>query len=92
MSTGKAQQTRVTYSALQSTLKSLETPQVGASVSMQILSQNKSIFNLVTKSHYFKKLSYYDPTRSLRCIKKQFIAQEIKQIALPKIGCGLDIL
>ena len=31
-------------------------------------------------------------TRSLRCMKNQLIEQEIKQIALPKIGCGLDKL
>ena len=92
MSEGIAQQIRDAYPALQPALKSLETPQVGASVSRHIPSQNKSIFNLVTKSQYFKKLSYYDLTRSLRCMKKQLIAQRIKQIALFIIGCGLDKL
>ena len=92
MSKGIAQQIRDAYPALQPTLRSIETPQVGASVSMHIPSQNKSIFNLVTKSQYFKKPSYHDLTRSLRCMKKQLIEQGIKQIALPKIGCGLDKL
>ena len=92
MSVGIAQQIREVYPTLQPTLKSIETPQVGASVSMHIPSQNKSIFNLVTKSQYFKKPSYYDLTRSLRSMKKQLIEQGIKQIALPKIGCGLDKL
>ena len=92
MSKGIAQQIRDAYPALQPTLRSIETPQVGASVSMNIPSQNKSIFHLVTKSQYFKKPSYYDLTRSLRCMKKQLIEQGIKQIAFPKIGCGLDKL
>ena len=92
MSAGIAQQIREVHPTLQPTLKSIETPQVGASVSMSIPSQNKSIFNLVTKSQYFKKPSYYDFTRSLHCMKKQLIAQGIWQIALPKIGCGLDKL
>ena len=92
MSKGIAKQIRDAYPALQPTLKSIETPQVGASVSMHIPSQNKSIFNLVTKTQYFNKPSYYDLTRSLRCMKKQLIEQGIKQIALPKIGCGLDKL
>ena len=92
MSKRIAQQIRDAYPALQPTLRSIETPQVGASVSIHIPSQNKSIFNLVTKSQYFKKPSYYDLTRSLRCVIKQLIEQGIKQIALPKIGCGLDKL
>ena len=50
-----AQQICDAYPTLQPTLNSIETPQVGASVSMHIPSQNKSIFNLVTKSQYFKK-------------------------------------
>ena len=50
MSAGIAEQIREAYLTLQPTLKSIETPQVGASVSMSIPSQNKSIFNLVTKS------------------------------------------
>ena len=92
MSAGIAQQIRDAYPALQATLKSIGTPQVGASVSMHIPSQNKSIFIFVTKSQYFKKPSIYDLTRSLRCMKKQLIEQGIKQIALPKIGCGLGKL
>ena len=54
MSQGIAQQIRDAYPALQPTLKSIETPQVGASVSMHIPSQNKSLFNLVTKLNYYK--------------------------------------
>ena len=51
MSAEIAQQIREVYPTLQRTLKSIETPQVGASVSMHIPSQNKSIFNIVTKSN-----------------------------------------
>ena len=54
MSKGIAQQIRDAYPALQPTLKSIETPQVGASVSMLIPSQNKSIFNLVTNRNISK--------------------------------------
>ena len=50
MSAGIAQQICEAYPTLQPTLKSIETPQVGASVSMHIPSQNKSLFNLVTKT------------------------------------------
>ena len=77
MSKGIAQQIRDAYPALQPTLRSIETPQVGASVSMHIPSQNKSIFNLATKSQYFKKPSYYDLKHSLRCMMKQLIEQGV---------------
>ena len=55
MSKGIARQIRDAYLERQPTLQAIETPQVGASVSMYIPSKNKSIFNLVTKSLYFEK-------------------------------------
>ena len=50
------------------------------------------MFNLITKSKYYSKPTYDDLRASLECMKGLVIENEVKKLAMPKIGCGLDRL
>ena len=50
------------------------------------------VLNLITKKVYYGKPTYITFTSSLTEMKKICIEQNIKFIAMPKIGCGLDRL
>lgn len=50
------------------------------------------IFYLVTKEHYYGKPTYDTLESSLRAMREQCLARNIKTIAMPRIGCGLDKL
>ena len=92
MNKGVARQISSAYPCMRPTLQSIETPIVGSSVAVSVPWENKSIFNLFTKSQFFEKPTYYNLSRSLNCMKKQLLQKGIRHIALPKIGYGLDKL
>jgi O-acetyl-ADP-ribose deacetylase (regulator of RNase III) len=48
--------------------------------------------NLVTKERYYQKPSYVSLTVALFRLRDFCIKNDIKKIAMPKIGCGLDRL
>ena len=50
------------------------------------------VFNLITKSKYYGKPTYNTLITALENMKKQIINNQIKYIAIPKLGCGLDRL
>lgn len=50
------------------------------------------VFNLITKARYFQKPNYLSLRGSLELMKKLALAYNVKKIAMPKIGCGLDKL
>jgi hypothetical protein len=50
------------------------------------------IFNLVTKSKYYGKPTYFSLIASLEECRDICIENNIKYLAMPKIGCGLDRL
>lgn len=50
------------------------------------------VFNLVTKPHYFDKPTYASLEQSLLIMKGIIKRANIKEVAMPKIGCGLDRL
>jgi len=50
------------------------------------------VFNLVTKKVYYNKPTYISLTRSLELMKEIVKDKNIKKIAMPKIGSGLDRL
>lgn len=52
----------------------------------------KKFYNLFTKEHTSGKPSYLNFTRSLKSLKEDCIKRGIKNLAMPKIGCGLDRL
>jgi len=50
------------------------------------------VFNLVTKDCYWHKPTYFALRQALEDMKRQCASLNIKKIAMPKIGCGLDRL
>lgn len=50
------------------------------------------VINMVTKPRYFNKPTYDTFRRSLEVVKKICIKNGYTEIAMPKIGCGLDKL
>ena len=50
------------------------------------------VFNLITKERYWQKPTYETIKGALEMMKKIAIENEIKNIAMPIIGCGLDRL
>lgn len=54
--------------------------------------QEGNVFNLVTKTRYYNKPTYSSLTGSLVKLRDMCIRQNIKYLAMPKIGCGLDRL
>ena len=50
------------------------------------------VFNLITKERYWYKPTYTSMRGSLEMMKKLAIENNIKKIAMPIIGCGLDRL
>lgn len=61
-----------------------------ANVGRALLVDN--VFNLVTKQRYFHKPTYDDLYDTLVDMKEQCEMFDIKRLAMPTIGCGLDRL
>lgn len=49
-------------------------------------------FNLITKKHYWEKPTYETLTAALEKMKVIALKEDIKTIAMPLIGCGIDKL
>ena len=52
----------------------------------------KFVYNLVTKAKYSDKPTYESLRKSLVAMKEHAVKHQVKNIAMPKIGCGLDML
>lgn len=50
------------------------------------------VLNLVTKERYFEKPTYESLEGALEDAKVECLLHNIRKIAMPKIGCGLDKL
>lgn len=50
------------------------------------------VFNLVTKSKYWQKPTYESLASSLKDMKAICLKEEVRFMAMPEIGCGLDRL
>lgn len=48
------------------------------------------VFNLVTKRNYWHKPTYESLRSALTAMRNSAISRDIKEIAMPLIGCGLD--
>jgi len=55
-----------------------------------IEADQRTIFYLITKGHYWEKPTYPDVFQSLRNLKKICTERQITQLACPRLGCGLD--
>ena len=53
---------------------------------------NNKIFNLITKEKYYNKPTYTTLRNALDGLKSICITRDIKYLAMPRIGCGLDKL
>lgn len=53
---------------------------------------HNNVFNLITKSKYYGKPTYDTITQAIEDMKQQCLEHNIKYLAMPKIGCGLDRL
>jgi len=51
-----------------------------------------NVFNLITKKMYWHKPTYSSLKRSLYIMRDIAEKNQVKHIAMPKIGCGLDRL
>lgn len=50
------------------------------------------VFNLITKERYWQKPTYKTMRGALEMMKELAIQNNVKKIAMPTIGCGLDRL
>lgn len=50
------------------------------------------VLNLITKANYFNKPTYYTMEGALFFLREECQVNNIKKIAMPLIGCGLDKL
>lgn len=53
---------------------------------------DRFIFYLITKERYFEKPEYTDLYLSLVALKDLCVANKLKSVSMPKLGCGLDKL
>lgn len=63
---------------------------IGQVASLKV--DSRFIFYLVTKDKYYEKPTLKDLRSSLESLHSICIEKEIEEIAMPKIGCGLDKL
>ena len=70
--------------------KNFPLPNSNGNVGEALLIDN--VFNLVTKSRYYNKPTYDSLRDALEDMCRQCEELEIKKIAMPRIGCGLDKL
>lgn len=54
--------------------------------------ENSFIYYLITKERYYHKPSYSSLEKSLNDMKIHIEKNNIKELSMPKIGCGLDKL
>ena len=50
------------------------------------------VFNLITKAKYWHKPTYNSLEEAVVIMKELALNEDVKFIAMPKIGCGLDKL
>lgn len=50
------------------------------------------IYYLITKENYWHKPTYDSLRKTLEELKKHIIANQVKRLSIPKLGCGLDRL
>ena len=54
--------------------------------------KERYIYNLVTKKKYYEKPTFADLRSSLLQMRKHMKENGVEGVAMPKIGCGLDLL
>jgi O-acetyl-ADP-ribose deacetylase (regulator of RNase III) len=54
--------------------------------------KDRYVFYLVTKERYFHKPTMSSLESSLRAMRELCIEKNVRRLAMPRIGCGLDKL
>ena len=57
-----------------------------------LLVNNRFVYNLVTKEHFWEKPTYESLKNSLIGMKDHAMQHNVIEICMPRIGCGLDRL
>lgn len=52
----------------------------------------RTIFNLITKEKFFHKPTYDTLMMALFTLRSQMLQDNLKKLAIPRLGCGLDKL
>ncbi len=68
----------------------LQNPTIGKFVLLPKPNSNGFIYYLVTKSKYYGKPLLEDLTKSLISMKAHMVENKVRNLAMPRIGCGLD--
>ncbi|XP_037087230.1 ADP-ribose glycohydrolase OARD1-like [Pollicipes pollicipes] len=51
---------------------------------------SRYVYNLITKHKYYEKPTYETLRRALSAVKEHCVTHEVRHLAMPRIGCGLD--
>lgn len=57
-----------------------------------IKDKERFIYNLITKEKYFNKPTYQTMQSSLEAMRDHMEKNNVQKLAIPRIGCGLDLL
>ena len=68
-------------------LKSQNVPVGGVAV---LSRDDRYVYYLITKEHYYDKPTYQTLHQSLQAMRNHALLNDVKSLAMPKIGCGLD--
>ncbi|XP_055532129.1 ADP-ribose glycohydrolase OARD1-like isoform X2 [Wyeomyia smithii] len=68
----------------------LKAQQVGVGGVAILKDNQRFIYYLITKKGSYDKPTYDDLTKSLEAMRKHMLENGAKQLALPRIGCGID--
>lgn len=52
--------------------------------------QDRFVYYLITKEHYYDKPTYQTLRQSLEAMRNHVLVNDVQHLAMPKIGCGLD--
>lgn len=51
---------------------------------------DRFVYYLITKEHYYDKPTYQTLRQSLEAMRNHILLNDVKFLAMPRIGCGLD--
>lgn len=52
--------------------------------------EDRFVYYLITKEHYYDKPTYQTLHQSLEAMRNNVMLNDVKSLAMPRIGCGLD--
>lgn len=89
MGAGIAREFRRRYPQMPKAVAQMQ-PKIGDAIAYQ--TDDWLIFNLFTKQRYWHKPNYNTFTKSIQSLKEELVKRNIKKLAIPKLGAGLDRL